>query len=345
MSGLPLSGFRLRNASSSVAFDVACRASKRLALERGMSIRLISSPFFYVHQDLNEHTPSFSQRMGIEPTQLPIQSGSMDNALRTGLWNACGIYWDQTPKDKFLSTYAEEHKDTRLLDLVRRLWSEHLKRPFDQMDDYWSASYGEIRQKFFLMDWNKVYDFIEFLAANCADKSVSERFMQECNTVLKREASAYRFVSGKIAPIVSDVEIAEIEKAMAQVPLRSVHDHLESALRLLSDKQSPDYRNSMKESISAVEALCKVMAQEPKASLPDALNVLVNKQKAPVHPALRAAFEKLYGYASSAEGIRHALTDQANLDVEDAMFMLVACSAFINYLTVKADKAGIALNA
>jgi hypothetical protein len=337
-------GSAFRNASYNVIFGVICRAFRRLALGRDMSIRLISSPFFHVCQDLDKDTPSFSQRMGIEPTQLPIQSGSMNNALRTGLWNACGIYWDQMPGNEFLSAYAKEHRERRLLDLVRLLWSEHLKRPLDQMDDYWSASYREIRQEFFRMDWNKVYDFIEFLAANYADKSVSERFMQECNAVLKREASAYRFVSGKIAPIVSDVEIVEIEKAMAQVPLRSVHDHLESALRLLSDKQSPDYRNSMKESISAVEALCKVMAQEPKASLPDALDELVNKQKAPIHLALRAAFEKLYGYASSADGIRHALTDQANLDVEDAMFTLVACSAFINYLTVKADKAGIALN-
>jgi len=35
--------------------------------------------------------------------------------------------------------------------------------------------------------------------------------------------------------------------------------------------------------------------------------------------------------------------DEPNLDIEDAKFMLVSCSAFVNYLVVKAQKAGIAI--
>jgi hypothetical protein len=34
---------------------------------------------------------------------------------------------------------------------------------------------------------------------------------------------------------------------------------------------------------------------------------------------------------------------ESDLDIEDAQFMLIACSAFINYLVAKADKAGIKL--
>jgi hypothetical protein len=44
----------------------------------------------------------------------------------------------------------------------------------------------------------------------------------------------------------------------------------------------------------------------------------------------------LYGYTSDSSGIRHALQDEPNLDFVDAKFMLVACSAFVNYLTDKA---------
>ncbi len=56
---------------------------------------------------------------------------------------------------------------------------------------------------------------------------------------------------------------------------------------------------------------------------------------------LSRAFRQLYGYTSDANGIRHALLDESNLDFEDAKFMLVSCSAFINYLKGKAIKAGI----
>jgi hypothetical protein len=63
-----------------------------------------------------------------------------------------------------------------------------------------------------------------------------------------------------------------------------------------------------------------------------------------LHADLKDAFKKLYGYTSGAQGIRHGLVGKANLDVEDARFMLIACSAFINYLATKAEKAGIELS-
>ena len=63
-----------------------------------------------------------------------------------------------------------------------------------------------------------------------------------------------------------------------------------------------------------------------------------------IHDNLKGAFKKIYWYTSDAQGIRHGLLGKADLDVEDAKFMLIACSAFINYLLAKADKAGIELS-
>ncbi len=51
-----------------------------------------------------------------------------------------------------------------------------------------------------------------------------------------------------------------------------------------------------------------------------------------MHPALEAAFTKLYDYTSDAKGIRHALLDEDRVTFEEAKFMLVACSAFVNYV-------------
>jgi len=44
---------------------------------------------------------------------------------------------------------------------------------------------------------------------------------------------------------------------------------LSRALELLSDRKQPDYRNSIKESISAVEATCQVFASKSRATLGD----------------------------------------------------------------------------
>ena len=52
-----------------------------------------------------------------------------------------------------------------------------------------------------------------------------------------------------------------------------------------------------------------------------------------IHSGLKSAFIILYGYTSDANGIRHAGDiGGASSTFEEAKFMLVSCSAFINYL-------------
>jgi hypothetical protein len=95
----------------------------------------------------------------------------------------------------------------------------------------------------------------------------------------------------------------------------------------------------MKESISAVEALCKILAKNDKATLAPALDAVT--QKVQLHPKLREGFKAVYGYTSDDHGIRHALKDDGQPEEEDARFLLVSCSAFVNYLTEKARKNGL----
>ena len=57
-----------------------------------------------------------------------------------------------------------------------------------------------------------------------------------------------------------------------------------------------------------------------------------------IHSAMEKAFSSLYGYTSDENGIRHGGIDFKNAPAEDAKFMLVACSAFINYLIEKWTK-------
>jgi hypothetical protein len=122
-------------------------------------------------------------------------------------------------------------------------------------------------------------------------------------------------------------------------PLRAVHLHLNTALGHLGDRHSPDYRNSIKESISAVEALVNLI----NGTTSDTLGKALKRLNVEAHPALADAFGKLYGYTSDADGIRHAAMDEPDLKFEDAKYMLVACSAFVNYLIAKAAASGVTL--
>ena len=83
--------------------------------------------------------------------------------------------------------------------------------------------------------------------------------------------------------------------------------------------------------------MCKLIAKSESVTLGEALNIIKNKGNVEIHPALLDAFNKLYGYTSSADGIRHALTNEkVKVGFEEAKFMLVMCSAFTNYLKYKA---------
>jgi hypothetical protein len=62
-----------------------------------------------------------------------------------------------------------------------------------------------------------------------------------------------------------------------------------------------------------------------------------------MHAAFERALKQLYGYTSDEDGIRHAALEEKNIGQEDATFMLVSCANFVNYLKVKAEKAGIEL--
>ena len=102
----------------------------------------------------------------------------------------------------------------------------------------------------------------------------------------------------------------------------------------MAEKPEPDYRNAIKEAISAVESIVKVMTGSEAGGLSGPLEDL--ERKLGFHGALKAGFKNLYGYTSDEDGIRHAILQQSKVGFAEANFMIVACSAFVNYLIAKA---------
>jgi AbiJ N-terminal domain 4 len=278
---------------------------------------------------------SFSERYGYKPVREVVQHEAINAELLTGLWNVLDIFFWEGRRGQWTSV-------THPKNIAPLLWMSYFKEPLDTIPNHWDEVIPVIRSYFFRQaTWHEVYDFIEFMAR--VDPEVSDAFQDACNHMLEREMSAYRFVDGRITEITSEPEIAEIEGALSAAPgtLPGVQTHLRAALEHLSDRATPDYRNSIKESISAVESAANAVAGTTGETLGAILRQL--QPTLDLHPALEGAFSKMYGYTSDAQGIRHALMEEPSLSAEDAKFMLVACSAFVNYLIAKAAKAGIAL--
>ena len=162
---------------------------------------------------------------------------------------------------------------------------------------------------------------------------VDKSLYEEANEVFEKEYIGYRFIDEKITPISDKYEVAAVNEALQNI-YQPVREHISKANSLLADRENPDYENSIKESISAVEAICEIITllHGKEATLGNMLKHLEDKGIY-MHPALKSALNILYGYTSEASGIRHA----KKLGGEDSTFaeakyMLVACSAFVNYL-------------
>jgi AbiJ-like protein len=278
----------------------------------------------------------FSERYGYKTAREIIQIDSMSAELSNSLWSLLKIHvWDRVYHDKYGYSFLNAN-NPQIKTLCERLWLNYFKLPLDTLSGDWAKEvFPELRKHYFECDWWAVYDFVEFIANNFPYSGRKE-FIEACNATLEKEVSAYRFVNGLITRITDETEIAEIDRALegARDPVRT---HLRRALELLSDRESPDYRNSIKESISAVESLVATVVGE-KGTLGQLIKKL--EDEIGLHPALRTAFGNLYGYTSDEDGIRHAILESKDLAFEHAKFFLVVCSAFVNFVESKVTAPG-----
>lgn len=261
-----------------------------------------------------------------------LQQDNIDKTLRNDLWNSIQkFYLDRV---YYINMYREYEEYSRCSlgscvndDLILDLYENFFILPINDMKSKSLLILKQQIEDFYnKMEWYKIYDFVEYLS----DKIRSKDFDDEINKKLERNRSAYRLFNKNICPITNSTEINSIQQA-SSTSFENVNVHINKAVELFSNKQSPDYENVIKESITAVETMCSIIVGN-KTTLGNALNKMEDSGVS-IHPSLKTAFSKLYGYTSDGNGIRHAGDiGGTNSTFSEAKFMLISCSAFVNYL-------------
>ncbi len=268
----------------------------------------------------------FSDRNGIKKENTQMQFKSFDDRTRVSLINCISQIYD------ILYSRGSSYDEQIFLKCVLR---DVYLFVIDETKNYVPGKVFDIINKTITDDdYDAVLTLLEYLI-KAFDKKSNEVY-KVINNLFESEYVGYRFINEYITPITNDIEIAEIEEATDSSNLR-VNEHLDKALLYISNREKPDYENSIKESISAVEALCSDKLGQG-VSLGQALEKLC-KQGLNIHPNMKEAFHLLFKYTSDASGIRHAgQIGGVASTFEEAKFMLVTCSAFINYLNVNMEK-------
>lgn len=288
----------------------------------------------------------FSDDMGFNPCNTQPQTAEFDHRTRTFISNS--LY-------DFLQIVFEHEVETRNLryglsdqnlstvfckDLIQNVFADSNHLPIGYRYN-WENLYPSIEKVIMEAPFNEVLDLLWYICywLSVATNKCFNIFQKRFNDLFEREYVGYRFITGKIVPITDKIEMQEIEKAV-QTPFEGARAQLQKALGFLSDREHPDYKNSIKESISAVESVCKVIANKPKAELGDALKALI-AEGYPIQGALKTGILALYGYTCEAGGIRHAEREtESTITFEEAKFMMVTCSAIVNYLVAEYGKHG-----
>lgn len=274
----------------------------------------------------------FSDRNGIKPENIEIQLKDFDKRTRVQLQNMINNMYAKT------YNYGLNEWDSEIQEFFRYVLGDIYAEPTDVQKRYYATdifliinntinkdSYDEVLTVIealvqywdsYMQKWRPDY-YIEYYGY--VDKSLYE----EANEVFEKEYIGYRFIDEKITPISDKYEMAAVNEALQNV-YQPVREHISKANSLLADRENPDYENSIKESISAVEAICEIIVGE-SGTLGKLLTKLEQKGVY-IHSALQLAYKNLYGYTSDASGIRHA-KDLGGKDstFEEAKYMLVAC--------------------
>lgn len=272
----------------------------------------------------------FDQRIGgSSPPQIGLKE--MPTDLRVALWNT------------FQHLIFSSELPGQDAGVQARHVYVFIGWPADEIHYYEHDNRKELKKWFLeVATWGRAYDFVEWLPRlifmgrkdpydgfrlhnHCAT-----RFIAQLNSALERAGAPYRYVNSELVPITDDEEIAEVQKASVS-KFSGARQHIAQATTLLSLKPNPDYRNSIKESVSAIESLLKEITSIKSGDMGPLLTAF-EKKYGLFHPAFRKAVSSLYGWTSDEGGVRHAIFSDVDVDHSDARFMLVACSAFVNFV-------------
>lgn len=269
---------------------------------------------------------SFSNRNGKNsPKNIQVNDFDIEtrNILNTKCWDIFNKYTEQkfkTSRHEYRSVYSGKFEsfigDYLLNNVLNVSCSETLdfnriKKQFNNVFEY-----GK---------YNVILDVIELIVSSINLKNIN--LYEDFNNIFEEYFVGYRFINKLICPISNDLEVKEIENAFS-TNYDKVNSHIIKALGFLSDRDNPDYHNSIKESAMAIESLGNIQGNGGVYS-----NIKKITKKAMTNKLLYESIEKFINFVNQEPGIRHDNNNEIHeISFDEAKFCLVIASGIINYL-------------
>lgn len=209
----------------------------------------------------------FSDRNRIKPENIEIQLNDFDSRTRVQFHNMLSEFYQEVYNNDVY--YGKDYIQDFFRYVMGTIYSESYDTRYCIDDDtVWdminnTLSNDEYHDVLTLIEgiiqyWDKYLKKSSYYYSPRSKKYIEQSMFEKANLYFEREYVGYRFVDGLIVPISDQHEIYAIEQTISS-KYDVVREHILKANKLLADRIQPDYENSIKESISAVEALCKIL--------------------------------------------------------------------------------------
>ncbi|MBB4406076.1 MULTISPECIES: hypothetical protein [Agrobacterium tumefaciens complex] len=272
---------------------------------------------------------TFEQAEGAAPLPSQLALKEVSDALVAKMWQLFHDEIEKTSGNWLSPTWSIILKDH---------YVDRLQQPVDTFDTRAVYAKAHVKHVMFTTEYVKFFGFIQYVLRH---PSCPSSLRHRVDLILAKNRAAYRVFDGDtIAPFATEEEGATAAKALDALKSAGMDGARSHLRKAMSELTAGSWAGSIRESIHAVESVARTIA--PGANtLGPALTALEKNRV--IHSALKSAFGSIYGFTSDAGGIRHALLEKndAEVDEADAMFMLGACSAFVTYLIQKKRAAGI----
>lgn len=227
--------------------------------------------------------------------------------------------------------------------------------PVQYSDNYTDEFYIQTAAELITnLSWEKAYDFCERLHSYLAKdegyyeddlghefivrtpkSEVQEFITSELQQLFYEERLAFDFSDGSVQRRGRRLTAEKITKAqtvMGDHRLVSALTHYNKALQFFRNPPSkPDFENTVKEAVCAVEAAGKALFPKSKATtLGDLIKWLTNNEDIELPKSIAQTLTGLYGFRSSGEGVGHGGAAGGTVTAELAEYVLsVAASQII----------------
>ncbi len=292
----------------------------------------------------------FSHRHGFDPeySGKPIKHEAPEWLKRAYQGQVLDrlLYIDHDTRQK-----NTERRPIGIKDLISQLAAHTRTETDDQDFDSWSC-WDALGSRVLGLEWYQFFDFVESVGHRLRDAEAKydedfdsdllekyrfRAYRQAVNELFSEHRVEWRLnVDGLLeAALPKDLE-DRVSSTEAEVlkDYQPARQHYAKARRyILSPNKDPE--NSIKESVSAVESVCRTIYPRTP-TLGAALKEM--RTEGLIAPMLITVFEKFYAYANAAPAVRHGSHEASSVLEIDAELALHISAAFIRAIIAQYER-------